>query len=53
MSRFQEELREQLRTEGEILKTIRATGDLDDDTAEKLNAAIERFKGMFNVADAA
>ena len=47
--RFQEELREQLRTEGEILKTIRETGDIPDETAEKLNAAIERFKGMFNV----
>ena len=30
-------------------RTIRETGDLDDETAEKLNAAIERFKGMFNV----
>ncbi len=38
---------------GEILKTIRETADLDDATVEKLNAAIERFKGMFNVTTAA
>jgi F-type H+-transporting ATPase subunit alpha len=51
--RFQEELREYLRSEGEILKRIRETGDLDDETADKLNKAIEQFKGMFNVAEAA
>jgi F-type H+-transporting ATPase subunit alpha len=50
VSRFQEELREYLRAEqADIYKTIRDTGDLPDDLAEKLNAAIERFKGMFNV----
>jgi F-type H+-transporting ATPase subunit alpha len=50
VSRFQEELREYLRAEqAEIYKTVRDTGDLPDDLAEKLNAAIERFKGMFNV----
>src|SRR5262249_19044198 len=48
VSRFQEELREQLRSEGEILQTIKSTGDLDDATSEKLSAAIEKFKGMFN-----
>jgi F-type H+/Na+-transporting ATPase subunit alpha len=51
--RFQEELRQSLRSEGEILKTIRETGDLDDATSEKLNAAIEKFKGMFNAQAAA
>jgi F-type H+-transporting ATPase subunit alpha len=51
--RFLQELLEQLRSEGEILKTIRESKDLDDATTEKLNAAIERYKGMFNVADAA
>jgi F-type H+-transporting ATPase subunit alpha len=50
VTRFQEELREYLRAEQpEILKTIRETGDLPDDLAEKLSGAIERFKGMFNV----
>ena len=53
VARFQEELREQLRTDGDVLKTIRETKDLDDATTEKLNAAIEKFKGMFNVQDAA
>jgi F-type H+-transporting ATPase subunit alpha len=51
--RFLEELREQLRTEGTILKTVRETGDLDEDTEGKLREAIERFKTMFNVAEAA
>src|SRR5690242_10410885 len=50
--RFQEELRENLRTEGTILKTIRESKDLSDETAEQLNAAIEKFKGMFSVKDA-
>jgi F-type H+-transporting ATPase subunit alpha len=50
VSRFQEELREYLRAEqGGLLKTIRETGDLSDETTETLNGAIERFKGMFNV----
>ena len=53
VSRFQEEFRQQLRTDGDILKTIRETKDLDDDTSQKLNAAIEKFKGMFNVQSAA
>ncbi|HEX7083659.1 MAG TPA: F0F1 ATP synthase subunit alpha [Gaiellaceae bacterium] len=47
--RFQEELREQLRTQGEILKTIRETKDLSDEISEQLNGEIEKFKGMFNV----
>jgi len=46
--RFQDELREQLRTEGTILKTIRESKDLSDETSEQLNAAIEKFKGMFS-----
>ncbi|HVV58131.1 MAG TPA: F0F1 ATP synthase subunit alpha, partial [Gaiellaceae bacterium] len=51
--RFQDELRENLRTEGTILKTIRESKDISDETAEQLNAAIEKFKGMFSVKDAA
>jgi len=49
VSRFQEDLRQQLRSEGDVLKTIRETKDLDDETATKLNAAIERCKQMFGV----
>jgi F-type H+-transporting ATPase subunit alpha len=45
--RFQDELRESLRSQGEIYKQIRETGDLSDETAEKLNAEIEKVKGRF------
>jgi F-type H+-transporting ATPase subunit alpha len=47
--RFQEELREYLRSDGTILKEVGETGDLPDELAEKLNGEIEKFKGMFNV----
>jgi len=51
--RFQEELREYIRAEqAEIYKTIRETGDLPDDVAERLNAEIEHFKTVFNVKGA-
>ncbi|HZP71745.1 MAG TPA: F0F1 ATP synthase subunit alpha, partial [Gaiellaceae bacterium] len=45
--RFQEELRESLRAQGEIYKTIRESGDLSDETAEQLNGEIEKLKGRF------
>jgi F-type H+/Na+-transporting ATPase subunit alpha len=45
--RFQEELREYLRTEGTIYESIRETGDLTDETTEKLNGEIKRFKDAF------
>ncbi|HEX3807533.1 MAG TPA: F0F1 ATP synthase subunit alpha, partial [Gaiellaceae bacterium] len=47
VSRFQDELREQLRTQKEIYNTIRETGDLSDETAEKLTAEIEKLKERF------
>jgi F-type H+/Na+-transporting ATPase subunit alpha len=49
--RFQDELREDLRAEGTILKEIRETGDLSDELAERLNKEIERFKERFSVSD--
>jgi F-type H+-transporting ATPase subunit alpha len=49
VSRFQDELREHLRAEGEIYTQIRETGDLPDDLAEKLKGEIEKFKNGFNV----
>jgi F-type H+/Na+-transporting ATPase subunit alpha len=49
VQRFQDELREYLRTEETIYKQIRETGDLPDDLAEKLNAELEKFKNGFNV----
>ena len=49
--RFQEELREHLRTDGEIYKTIRESGDLGGDLEEKLKAAVEKFQGSFAVQE--
>src|SRR5437868_775902 len=40
--RFQGELREQMRTERSVLETIRDTGDLGDETEQKLNAELDR-----------
>ncbi len=49
--RFHDELREHLRTEGSIYETIRSTGDLSDETAEKLVKELEHFQGVFNVEE--
>jgi F-type H+/Na+-transporting ATPase subunit alpha len=49
VQRFQDELREFLRTEGSVYDQIRDTGDLSDELAEKLNGELEKFKQMFNV----
>jgi F-type H+-transporting ATPase subunit alpha len=49
--RFQDELREYLRTEGAIYKEIRESGDLTDELAEKLDKEIEKFKQSFNVSE--
>jgi F-type H+-transporting ATPase subunit alpha len=49
--RFQDELREHLRTEESVYKEIRETGDLPDELAEKLNGEIEKFKNSFNVEE--
>ena len=53
VSRFQEELRQQLRADATVLNAIRESADLSDETAEKLNAEIEKFKGIFNVESTA
>jgi F-type H+/Na+-transporting ATPase subunit alpha len=47
VARFQEELREQLRTEGSILKEIQETKDLSDEAEKKLGDEIARFKNRF------
>jgi F-type H+-transporting ATPase subunit alpha len=52
VSRFQEELREYLRTEGTLLRTIAETNDLSDEAAAALDEAIKHFKGIFNVTGA-
>jgi F-type H+-transporting ATPase subunit alpha len=47
--RFQEELRESLRTEGTIYEEIRETKDLSDELEAKLKEQVEKFKQGFNV----
>jgi F-type H+-transporting ATPase subunit alpha len=47
--RFQDELREHLRTEESILAGIRETKDLSDEMAEKLDQEIKKFLDVFNV----
>jgi F-type H+-transporting ATPase subunit alpha len=49
--RFQDELREYLRTEGSVYKEIADTGDLPDELAEKLSAELDKFKQGFNTSD--
>jgi F-type H+-transporting ATPase subunit alpha len=47
--RFQDELREYLRTEGTVYKRIDETKDLDDETVAKLEEELAKFKKSFNV----
>jgi F-type H+-transporting ATPase subunit alpha len=47
VARFQEELREALRAEEGILREIRETQDLSDETDARLKEEIERFKKRF------
>jgi F-type H+/Na+-transporting ATPase subunit alpha len=47
--RFQDELREYLRTEETVYKEIRESGDLSDETTAKLDEALQKFKQTFNV----
>jgi F-type H+-transporting ATPase subunit alpha len=51
ISRFQNELREYMKTDESILKEIRETGDLPDELADRLNKAIESFKETFAVTE--
>jgi F-type H+-transporting ATPase subunit alpha len=50
--RFQDELREQLRTEGSIYETIRSQGDLPADAEERLRAEIQKLVARFAPAGA-
>jgi F-type H+-transporting ATPase subunit alpha len=47
--RFQEELREHLRTEESVYKQIRESGDISEELDQKLRAEIEKFKRGFAV----
>src|SRR6185295_11101837 len=49
--RFQEELRETLRTEGSIYNAIRESGALSDETTASLDKALEKFVESFNVEE--
>jgi F-type H+-transporting ATPase subunit alpha len=51
--RFQDELREYLRSEGSILDDIRETKDLSDELAQKLDDAVKQFRQTFNVEEEA
>jgi F-type H+/Na+-transporting ATPase subunit alpha len=47
--RFQDELREHLRAEGSIYKTIRESGDLSEETDKTLRAELDKFSNTFNI----
>jgi F-type H+/Na+-transporting ATPase subunit alpha len=49
--RFQDELREHLRSEGSIYKAIDESSDLSDETVSALDAELEKFKQRFNVEE--
>jgi F-type H+-transporting ATPase subunit alpha len=49
--RFQDELREHMRTESSILGAIRDQRELSDELTEKLHDEVKRFAGMFNVQE--
>ena len=49
--RFQEELRETLRSEARSTQAIRETDDLSDETTAKLDEALTKFKESFNVQE--
>jgi F-type H+-transporting ATPase subunit alpha len=49
--RFHDELREHLKLDGEIYEAIRTSGDLPDETEEKLKQELEHFQGVFNVEE--
>jgi F-type H+-transporting ATPase subunit alpha len=49
--RFHAELRESLRAEGSVLKTMIETGDLSDETLEALKKAVDGFKEGFFIEE--
>jgi len=49
--RFHDELREHLRTEKTVLESIRSTGDLSEETEERLRKELEHFQGVFNIEE--
>jgi F-type H+-transporting ATPase subunit alpha len=49
--RFQDELREFLRTEGSVLKEIRESGELSDELTKRIEEQIDKFKNSFNIQE--
>jgi F-type H+/Na+-transporting ATPase subunit alpha len=49
--RFHDELREHLRAEGTILKSIAESGELKEDVEDKLKAELDKFLKAFNVEE--
>jgi len=49
--RFQEELRETLRSGGGVYEAIRETRDLGEETVTKLDEALKKFAEGFNIAE--
>jgi F-type H+-transporting ATPase subunit alpha len=49
--RFQDELREYLRTEGSIYEEIAREKDLSDELQERIRKEIEKFKDGFSVKE--
>jgi F-type H+-transporting ATPase subunit alpha len=49
--RFHEELRSALRAEGTAYASIRETGDVTDETEEKLKSELDRFLEVFSVEE--
>jgi F-type H+-transporting ATPase subunit alpha len=48
IARYEREMLEYIRTRhGDVLKSIRDTGKLDDDVEAKLTAALDEFAGVF------
>jgi F-type H+/Na+-transporting ATPase subunit alpha len=53
VSRFLEELREHVRTEGTIVKEIRGSGDLSEEVEKRLAEEIDRYTKRFAVTEEA
>src|SRR5438445_6060847 len=51
VARFQDELREHLRAEGSVYKSIRESAELDEETEKELRAELDKFARQFNVEE--
>ena len=49
--RFHDELREHLRTEKTVLEAIGSTGDISEETEEKLKKELEHFQSVFSIEE--